>query len=498
LNSSLQSLVATQPQPWIRSLSHLAVQFFWWCFAATLALMSWNALWRLGGTYIRDFDEGRYGVAASEMLHANSALVTTYAGATEFWNLKPPLGYWFLELSYWLGGESPLTLRLPAAICALAATALTMLLVRRIAGSRAAILSGLVLATSFGFLGHHGARSGELDAPLTLLLLPLPVLAPRMLDERGARLAAGLVLGVGFLLKSFAIVPFVAAIAVYGWISRGVRSWRMWPLPLAITAIMAATWAVARSVSEGSWEFVRRMFTEDLLLRSTTEIDIGGSSPWDYVGCLFDRLAPWPLVVLAAFVLSRHFAKRWLSSDIATLLWCYALIPLAIFTIARTHHSWYIIPTYPAWAVLSAVAALELIECAQRVELDSVVSAMLVIGILSCEARLVAHIETHRMTAAQDFLMSLRDRRRDVGPELRTAFTPSYAERFLLQAVDGFKLLDGESVPESRVDCWGRNWVLLRKSTDGWLEAPPGAGELAIIAQSESYALARVRSGGRR
>src|SRR5215472_10443423 len=132
---------ATRPIPWYETLWALPVRAFWGCFAGVLGLMVWNAFWRLGDTFVRDYDEGRYGVAASEMLHRHDALVTTYAGATEFWNLKPPLGYWLLELSYRLVGETPLGLRLPAAVCALVTTALTMLLTRRVAGPHAAILS---------------------------------------------------------------------------------------------------------------------------------------------------------------------------------------------------------------------------------------------------------------------------------------------------------------------------------------------------------------------
>src|SRR5690242_6560261 len=78
--------------PWYEGLADLPVQAFWACFAAVLALAGWNGLRLLGDTFGRDHDEGRYGVAACEMLHAHSTLVTTYAGATEFWNLKPPLG----------------------------------------------------------------------------------------------------------------------------------------------------------------------------------------------------------------------------------------------------------------------------------------------------------------------------------------------------------------------------------------------------------------------
>lgn len=142
-----------------------------------------------------------------------------------------------------------------------------------------------------------------------------------------------------FLVKSFAILPFVAAVAISYLITRGIASWRVWAQPLGIAFVMTGTWAVARSLDEGSWEFVRRMFVEDLLLRSTTMIDPCKNGPWDYLGGLFDRLAPWPLIALVAWGLTRRVGMQRLGGDSAVLLWCYAIIPVALFTLARTHHS---------------------------------------------------------------------------------------------------------------------------------------------------------------
>jgi len=480
--------VRPSPVGWGELLGSLATRFFWGCFAAVLGLMSWNAFWRLAETLVRDCDEARYGVAASEMLHRHSMLVTTYAGATEFWNLKPPLGYWLLDLSYWMVGETALGLRLPAAVCAILATALTMLLARRIAGPRAALLAGIILATSFGFLTHHGARSGELDVPLTLLLLVFLALAPRLLDSRAARLAAGWVLALGFLLKSFAILPFIIAVAVYYAISRGIASWRIWPLPLGIVVVTGLTWAIARSVCEGSYEFVRRMFLEDLLLRSTTTIDPGlHTHPWDYLGTLFDRFAPWPLIVALAWGLGRKSVNERLSPGMAQLLGCYALIPIVLFTLAQTHHSHYIIPTYPAWAILAAVGTLEVLKRSQRLELAGFVTGLIAMGLLACEVRLILHAQIQdRMPRSQAFLGSLGTWARASVRPLQTAFTPSYSERFFLQVVDGFVLADLSASDRS---FRANGMVLLRKSDSAG--GDPRTLTATVLAQNDNYLLVR-------
>ncbi len=469
--------------PWYDVVWAWPVKRFWESFAAVLGLMAWNSFWRLGDTFVRDYDEGRYGVAASEMLHSHSLLVTTYAGATEYWNLKPPLGYWLLELSYGVFGESPLTLRLPAAVCAVVTTALAMLLARRAGGPRLAILAGIILATSFGFLAHHGARSGELDAPLTLTLFLLLMAATQMFDSRAARLGLGLALSLGFLLKSFAILPFVAAIALYGLLVRGFASWRAWVLPVCIALLTTLTWAIARTVAEDSTEFVRRMFLEDLLLRSTTAIDPVRASVWDYIGALFDRLVPWPLIVIIALTLSWRFAGRRLSGDFATLLWCYCLVPLVLFTLARTHHSHYIVPLYPAWSILGAAATLEVLAAARRTPSANWVAGTLVVCVLACELRLVVHMEVQdRLRPSQIFLTSLRDRAAP-GTRLHTTFTPTYSERFFLQVVDGFALDDEPPNPNSRP----ASMILTRKSDGATQRA-----QAAILAQGQDYVLMRI------
>ncbi|MEI5617436.1 hypothetical protein WB403_50975, partial [Streptomyces brasiliscabiei] len=84
------------------------------------------------------------------------------------------------------------------------------------------------------------ARSGELDVPLTLLLLAFLSTADRMAYSRPARLAAGLILALAFLLKSFAIIPFVAAVTVYLLWSRGPRALIHWALPGGIVVVTAA------------------------------------------------------------------------------------------------------------------------------------------------------------------------------------------------------------------------------------------------------------------
>src|SRR4051812_44262711 len=100
----MTSSTSCEPVPSGRSLGLFVIRRYRLCFSLVLALMAWNVFAGLGSVSINDSDEARYGVSAYEMLHNRSFLVTTYAGEREYWNLKPPLGYWLMALSFWIFG----------------------------------------------------------------------------------------------------------------------------------------------------------------------------------------------------------------------------------------------------------------------------------------------------------------------------------------------------------------------------------------------------------
>src|ERR1700682_3828589 len=113
-NQALQSSRAAPAASSHYRLGHFALRHYAKCVAAILALALINCFWKLSSTVISDLDEARYGVSANEMLHQHSALIATYAGKPEYWNLKPPLGYWMQELAFRAFGPTVFGMRLPA------------------------------------------------------------------------------------------------------------------------------------------------------------------------------------------------------------------------------------------------------------------------------------------------------------------------------------------------------------------------------------------------
>lgn len=419
--------------------------------ALTLLLAGVNCFWRLSTNVVSDLDEARYGVAASEMLRSHSALVATYAGRPEYWNLKPPLGYWMQELAFKLLGPTVFAMRVPSALCALALIALTLVVARRWYGRREALLAGLILASCFGLMSYHGARSGDLDSALSLLLLIAIVQTPRLAASSGGRLLWAAMLSLGFLLKSFAILPFMLTSGLYllwsgDWRRTRIRDWA--PALLLFFGVVLG-WIVARVLHDGSMYFVSRMFREDLFWRSTRVLDDEKARPFAYATILLDRFAPWSALLVAAPLGMRG---GWRPRDPHTrLLLLWALAPLLVFSLARTQHHWYLDPTYAAWSMLAAIAALRLIGSSAQ-ELRLLLVGLVMIALVLCEVRVLWRIGwTDRRPASQSFLMSLHSR---LPPDelIYVRFPLAHSERFILEVVDGYRVREMAALPQPPAD----------------------------------------------
>lgn len=125
----------------------------------------------LGEFTLRMWDEARNGINALEMLENKNFLVTYFRGSPDLWNTKPPLFIWIAAFFFKMFGVSELTLRLPSAIAAIAATLAIFFFSKQVLRNRwVGVLGSLILLSSMGFSDTHIARTGDYDALLTLLV----------------------------------------------------------------------------------------------------------------------------------------------------------------------------------------------------------------------------------------------------------------------------------------------------------------------------------------
>jgi 4-amino-4-deoxy-L-arabinose transferase-like glycosyltransferase len=386
-----------------------------WAEGLVLVLCLFNVSYRIDTSKIGEWDEARYGVSASEMLVTENLWINTYGYERDFANLKPPLGLWAIAASYSLVGITPLGLRLPSMIAGVLCVWVTIRLGRRYGGPPIGVLAGAILATTFPFILRHGARTGNFDVLFTLLItlaLQLTIAWPR---QQATAWLLGLVFALGFLVKAWAIGPFVLAALLYI-LSTQPRPVLFVNMPLASIAFIApiVCWASVRLMLDGP-EFLQRMVTYDLLHRASETIESASPHPFYYFSFLGDRFAPWAeILVMGSIVLliTRMGKDRPLpvlpaEKKFATLLAWWSLLPLIILSLASTRYHWYIIPILPALALATAFVMLQLFRITHRRMLNMLLLGVMVLGLALNEYRILTAIQAEQQREGQDFLRTM-------------------------------------------------------------------------------------------
>jgi hypothetical protein len=230
------------------------------------------------------------------------------------------------------------------------------------------LLSALILATSPEWV--RWAVYARSDMVLVFFLTAAGVAFFQLWQERAARrrtiylfyLSVGLATlakgPLGFILPGLVVLSFLG-------ISRELRFLRRMRLAegAAIVLVIAASWYLLALWQAGS-EFFRRQILDENIYRFL-ESDQGGPSRdhafYYYVPTLFAGMLPWSLF----FPVLVHFLYRsraqWRDKKMLYLVvWC--LAGLIFFTLASGKRSNYILPLYPAVALLLGVWWQELVE----------------------------------------------------------------------------------------------------------------------------------------
>src|SRR5690242_5777315 len=83
-----------------------------WLALAVLAVTAFNVTFRLGSEIVIEWDESLYAISASEMVRSGRLIGTTFMGALDYYNTKPPLNVWIIAAAFKIFGPSLISLRL--------------------------------------------------------------------------------------------------------------------------------------------------------------------------------------------------------------------------------------------------------------------------------------------------------------------------------------------------------------------------------------------------
>ena len=312
----------------------------------------------LGGAALFEPDEVRNAEKAREILLLND-WVTPHENFVPVLD-KPMFFYWLVAISFKLFGVSEWSARLPSALAALGC----LLLVFRFADKRwgrwVALWSALILATSVEFFLL--ARLVIIEMSLTLfisLTLCAFYSAVHTEDERTRRLqclmmylalsAATLNKGlVGLILPG--MVCFFYLLITRQW--SALSKLYLLPGTLGYLALVVPwyLWAEARNPG-----YLRYYFWDEHFIRYFTD-EFNRSKDWYYFsGVLALGFVPWS----ALLPFAAH--RLWRNLDDGNLfLGLWVVLPMVFFSASKSQLPHYILPIFPALAVLTGrtIAAL--------------------------------------------------------------------------------------------------------------------------------------------
>ena len=453
-----------RPQPfWDRHFAILA--------CAVLALAAFNLTFRLGSEIVTEWDESLYATTAWEMLRSGEWIGTTFNGALDYYNSKPPLNVWLIALSFKVFGPGLISLRVASVLAAWTTVAVLIFFARRVAGPAVAVLSGLTLATLFGFLYVHAGRSGNADALYALLVLLTVVTLWASRDRPWRRLWLGPILAAAFLLKGMGVLMPLAIVLAVG-LALPRRSHRFGPIlgAAGLFVLLAGSWAVARwRIDE--WRFFERLFVGDFLTGTLTVLEEHPGTPLFYVNQLVKDHYDWlfaALVALAVRPLSRldwrALATFWRDrGGLATILGAWMVLTLLIPTIVQTKLPWYLNPFLPAFALSVGWLVMRAVTDTAGIRRTMAIAA-LAIGFVAAESRLIWYSHHYRDldSSVQGLLLAEEDRL--AGCRVFSA-NWNTADRFVLNAVVGATSETSASLDDFRRASRPGDYLLVRADT---------------------------------
>jgi len=264
----------------------------------------------------------------------------------------PPLFFWLTSAFGRLFGLSEMVLRLPTALSAVGLLALTGFWAERRLGERAALWSVIVLGTMSHFVWQ--AVNMHVDMPFAFFIGGSLVCYDFYRTASGGRrwallAACSLLMGAASLTKGPAgIVLPMGIIGVVHLFHGERRTIAVAAAAGAGAVLVFSAWAVIYARGAGESNLVYFVFRQNVSRFLTGHSHL---QPWyDYFVTIWTDLMPWSLFLPFAVAAAVGAARR--ASRPITFALAWMLVIFVFFTLSRSKRQVYLLPMYPAVAIL--------------------------------------------------------------------------------------------------------------------------------------------------
>jgi 4-amino-4-deoxy-L-arabinose transferase-like glycosyltransferase len=334
-------------QSWLRDLVGIA-----------LFLGLFYALW-IGSHALITPDEGRYSEVAREMV-ASGDYITPRLNGVAFLD-KPVLYYWLQAAAIKLFGVKEWSLRLwPAALGVLCAV-MTYICGRLLFNRRTGVMAAIMLATSPLYYG--GSHYANLDLEVASLISDSLLSFIAAMQVTSARLrnillcAAYIFAGLAALTKGLIGIVFPAMI-IGAWIII-LNRWSILKKIHLISGfclffLITVPWYYL--VQKANPEFLHFFFITQQVSRFLTMQEFNSKAAvWFYVPIVLAGFFPWAVFLIQAIVkniILLYRDRQRYAPELFLVLWLF--IVFIFFSVPRSKTVGYILPVFPACALLTA------------------------------------------------------------------------------------------------------------------------------------------------
>jgi len=345
--------------------------------AISLALLTTVILYqRLGRDFLFDWDEGIYAELGAEMLESGDWLIPTWN--KEPWLEKPPGIAWVTAGSLALFGHSPFGARAFMPLFAFITLLSTYLIGRKLDRPVTGLIAMSLLSSFYLFLSR--ARGVNTDGALLAALTGSLALAL----HRAPPWILALTISLGVMFKGPAgLLTFLFLVPIFL-----LHHKKYFLLTTGYCLLALIPWHLYAYLKLGD-NFLTPYLKEQLLRRVTTPIEFHIENRYFYLNYLWENLKAGVLFVAAvgAALLTREFWLKNRRSDFSLLLplWWF-VVTIGVFTFAKTRLFWYVLPVYPAIALMCAYAVTYFL----RAPRSRLILVILTIGIIYKSLSLVA------------------------------------------------------------------------------------------------------------